>query len=315
MATSGDILVVGCGVIGLTTALALAEAGARVRIVAHSLPPETTSAIAGALWGPYVVQDPRVLNWSLETLEAFQEASRVDGSGVRLVRGSEASRVMMTPPAWLHRFDDYRIVPASEVAPGYVMGWAYSAPIIEMPIYLNHLSLRLHEQGVSIDVVSPLRSLREVVGAAGAIVNCTGLGAKALVPDDDVVPSWGTLVVVDNPGITGFFSDYPEVDEPTYFIAHDDHVVLGGTIFGEVVDEGTAQAAVQGIRSRCSVVQPLLASAKIRSVRTGYRPVRPHVRLERTVIDGTAVVHNYGHGGAGVTLSWGCAHQVRDLLG
>jgi D-amino-acid oxidase len=48
--------------------------------------------------------------------------------------------------------------------------------------------------------------------------------------------------------------------------------------------------------------------------RVGLRPARPGDRLELDAIGGTAVVHNYGHGGAGVTLSWGCAEAVRDLV-
>ena len=49
--------------------------------------------------------------------------------------------------------------------------------------------------------------------------------------------------------------------------------------------------------------------------RVGLRPGRPEVRLETdTVPDGRPVVHNYGHGGSGYILSWGCAHEVADLV-
>jgi D-amino-acid oxidase len=44
--------------------------------------------------------------------------------------------------------------------------------------------------------------------------------------------------------------------------------------------------------------------------RVGLRPVRPAVRLERE----GRVIHCYGQGGAGVTLSWGCAEEVRELV-
>jgi D-amino-acid oxidase len=46
------------------------------------------------------------------------------------------------------------------------------------------------------------------------------------------------------------------------------------------------------------------------------RPTRDQVRVEADQLqDGTALLHNYGHGGAGVTLSWGCAHEIRRLIG
>jgi len=51
-----DVLVVGAGVSGLTTAVCLAEAGRGVEIRADRLPPDTTSAVAGALWGPHLVE-------------------------------------------------------------------------------------------------------------------------------------------------------------------------------------------------------------------------------------------------------------------
>jgi D-amino-acid oxidase len=49
--------------------------------------------------------------------------------------------------------------------------------------------------------------------------------------------------------------------------------------------------------------------------RVGLRPFRRSgVRLERDQLrDGRTVIHNYGHGGAGFTLSWGCAREVLDI--
>jgi D-amino-acid oxidase len=58
-----------------------------------------------------------------------------------------------------------------------------------------------------------------------------------------------------------------------------------------------------------------LASAEILGHRVGVRPVRPSVRLElETSSTGIRYLHNYGHGGAGVTLSWGCAVEVLRIV-
>lgn len=316
MSRQPEIVILGSGVIGMTTAICLSEAGAQVHVVADRPHQDTTSALAGALWGPYAVSDERILEWSLCTLEELRRLASDEETGVRVIHGGEASRVLMEPPAWLHGFEDFRLADDHEVPAGYTMGWTYSAPVVDMPVYLRYLRRRLDQHGVHVEIVpDPVRSLGEVITQADTVVNCTGLGARALVPDPSVVPKWGQLVVVANPGVTSFFSDYPETEEPTYYIAHPDHVILGGCIFDDGVDDVEARAAASRIVERCSRIEPRLKGAEILAVRTGLRPVRPEVRLDLTVIDGTTVVHNYGHGGSGLTLSWGCARQVRRILG
>lgn len=310
-----EILVIGSGVIGMTTALCLSEAGFRIRLVTGEPPLKTTSAMAGALWGPWAVDDPRVLDWSLDTLESLRTMWHDPTTGVALVRGSEASRVDMRPPAWLHAFPDFTLRSAEEVPTGYSMGWAYSAPILDMPRYLGHLEYRLRQRGVTVDMLSaPFRSLDEVAGLAPVVVNCTGLGSREFVPDPSVRPSWGLLVTIENPGIDGFFSDYPESEKPTYYIAHRDHVVLGGFIADEVPPDHQHSEIADDIFRRCSDVRPELHGAGIVSIKPGLRPSRPRVRLEREIKNDTVIIHNYGHGGSGVTLSWGCARGVRQLL-
>jgi D-amino-acid oxidase len=48
-------------------------------------------------------------------------------------------------------------------------------------------------------------------------------------------------------------------------------------------------------------------------VEVGIRPGRPRVRLERVDSGSRAIVHNYGHAGNGVMLSWGCADAATAL--
>ena len=64
------------------------------------------------------------------------------------------------------------------------------------------------------------------------------------------------------------------------------------------------------ILQRATRLVPELADAKVVGHRVGLRPVRPSVRLEAE----GRVIHCYGHGGAGVTLSWGCANEVTQLV-
>jgi D-amino-acid oxidase len=65
----------------------------------------------------------------------------------------------------------------------------------------------------------------------------------------------------------------------------------------------------------CVAAEPRLAGVPVVGHRVGLRPVRDGVRFEvETISGGRHLVHNYGHGGAGVTLSWGCAESARTEI-
>ena len=94
-----DILVIGAGVSGLTTAICLAEAGSDVTVAAADLPLLTTSAAAGAIWGPHLVgMDDRVARWGRLTLDRLTEMAADPATGVRLATGIAASRTGQSEP-------------------------------------------------------------------------------------------------------------------------------------------------------------------------------------------------------------------------
>ncbi|MGW3503816.1 FAD-dependent oxidoreductase, partial [Streptomyces globisporus] len=97
MTVVADVIVVGGGVVGLTTAVTLAERGLRVRVWSRDPAGATTSAVAGALWWPYRIEPAeRVGDWSLETLAVYEElAGAPEETGVRQVAG-------------LHRWERFR---------------------------------------------------------------------------------------------------------------------------------------------------------------------------------------------------------------
>jgi D-amino-acid oxidase len=140
------------------------------------------------------------------------------------------------------------------------------------------------------------------------VVNCAGIGARELVPDASVTPYRGQIVVVENPGITEFFVE--EESPPLYFFPHGATAILGGTAQPGDGNIDPDPAIAAAIVQRCARIEPRLSGARVLGHRVGLRPARPTVRLE---LDGP-IVHNYGHGGAGVTLSWGCARQVASLI-
>jgi D-amino-acid oxidase len=170
-------------------------------------------------------------------------------------------------------------------------------PLMDVTRYFPYLRARFRGEIVQREV----RALDELRGF-DRIVNCTGFGARALCGDESLEPGYGVAVVVERPAI-----DFAIVDprEPLmYVIPRTDDCILGG--YDAPVPPGEREIAA--IVERCRAAVPEV-SGVVRGVRHGIRPVRPTVRLER---EGN-VVHNYGHGGAGFTLSWGCAAAVLQL--
>jgi D-amino-acid oxidase len=112
-----------------------------------------------------------------------------------------------------------------------------------------------------------------------------------------------------------FLFDESEERGIAYVIPRSADCILGGT-----AEEGNASLVpdpVKGeaILARCRRLLPPGAPVHVLEHRVGLRPGRPTVRLEEERLEGRRVIHNYGHGGAGVTLSWGCAEEVTALVG
>lgn len=311
-----DVAVIGAGVSGLTTAICLAEQGLQVTVQAAEPPLATTSAAAGALWGAHLVgRDDRVPHWADVTLARFLDMLDKPLTGVRLRGGISASRSpQQEPPPWLASADGQRPRPAGTLPAGYAAGWAVTAPVVDMPAYLGYLLARLRRAGGAVLDDCMFGSLSEVIeqSRAGTIVNCSGIGAHKLVPDPAVTPVRGQVVVVANPGISDFFvGSGDDPDDLSYVFPHRDTVVLGGTQQPEDWTLEPDQAIAERIVRRCVVIEPRLARADIITHRVGLRPVRPSVRLETEDLGGgRRLLHNYGHGGAGITLSWGCALDI-----
>ncbi|MFC9930434.1 FAD-dependent oxidoreductase [Streptomyces sp. NPDC127190] len=300
------MIVVGGGVAGLTTAVVLAESGRRVRVWAREPAERTVSAVAGGLWWPYRIEpEPLAGAWALESLAVYEElALRPRETGVRLVEGVHEGVRLDELGDWAGRVPGLRAV---------ADGLAARLPVIDMPVYLGWLRERLVRAGGAVES----REVTDLAAVpAAVVVNCTGLGARSLVPDPAVRPVRGQLVVVANPGITNW---YVSVDrsptDSTYFIPQPGRLLLGGTSQEDDWSPEPDPAVAAAIVARCAAVRAEIAGARVLEHRVGLRPVRDAVRLEREALPGggPVLVHNYGHGGAGVTVAWGCAREAAGL--
>ncbi|TJZ57490.1 FAD-binding oxidoreductase [Streptomyces piniterrae] len=337
---AGEVLVIGAGVIGLTSAIALAEGGHRVRVVSRDAAGDTTSAVAGALCWPYRIHPyEEAVRWSVRTFAVLADlAGRPDATGSRMVTGTTADTTAGTTAgaadaadadtadttdsaedpfaAWYEAVPGLRRALPHELPHGCASGWRARTPLVDMPVHLRYLERRLADAGGRVERRT-VASLEEAGQEAATIVNCTGMGARELVPDPQVRPVQGQLVIVENPGVEEWFvAADAGAATTTYVLPQPYGVVLGGTAREDAWSLEPDPAVAAAIVARCARRFPELARARVLRHKVGLRPARPVVRLAAERLPGGALcVHNYGHGGAGVTVAWGCAEDVVRLVG
>ncbi len=302
------VIVVGAGVIGLTVGVRLREAGFEAHVVARDLPLETTSAVAAAIWYPYLAfPRERVLVWSTRTLEVLDNLAASDpAAGVTVRLGTELVREPASDPWWADAVPALRS--RTDVPAPYRQGWTFATPIVEMPVYLGWLVRRFVQLGGTVTRMT----LAGLPDRADVVVNCSGLGARGLVGDTSVEPVRGQVLTVAPFGLDEWLLD---TSGPTYVVPRSNDVVIGGTELAGRWDRRVDVATSQHILDRATALLPELKGVEVLSSRVGLRPARPAVRLEsERTGGGCQVIHCYGHGGAGVTLSWGCADEVVELV-
>jgi len=308
-----DVVVLGAGVIGLTTAFRLRERGLSVAIWSRDDTLQTTSALAGAIWYPFLAQPrDRVLAWSKATFAELQRLAKQPGTGVHM---HPVVEVFDGEPDlwWRDAAPSIERLAAADVPPPHRSAIRVDVPVCEVPVYLPWLREQVRALGVAF-VTREVASLDEAFAAADVVVNCTGLGAAALCGDDQLVPVRGQLVVKQRvPLAHAWIDDTTPI--PRYLVPRADGIVCGGTAQH---GDGSLEPRDEDSRDIVAALTgpfPQLADAAVQKVTVGLRPYRSTVRLERGERpDGGLLVHNYGHGGSGYTMAWGCADEVCALV-
>ena len=330
------VVVIGCGVSGLSCGVRLLEAGYEVEIWAREVPPDTTSNVAAAIWYPYKAYPvERVMAWGQRAFDVFMELAEVEGTGVSVATGYEVFRGEVGDPWWLSCVRSFRRAAAEELPRGRHDGYVFETPVIEMPVYLEYMMRRFRELGGKI-AMREVRSLEEAFEESAVVVNCAGLGARELVGDEALFPIRGQIVRVEPLSTREFLLDADEVHGDggggveveagaeavveddlrgvTYIVPRSNDCVLGGTSqVGDWSLEPDMDTARE-IMERCARFVPEVREKQVLAHAVGLRPGRHAIRLEAEVVGGGVVVHDYGHGGSGVTLSWGCAEEVVALV-
>lgn len=237
----GPVAVLGSGAVGLANARLLQEAGCDVTIYTKALPPETTSNIAGGQWFPAYLSDPakRTDAWNAQLLAAANYAYRryqiMVGPrfGVRWMRNYYLSHHEFNETGYSGEqsplrgmMPEYRkLTPDEHPFSGFEFVRCYDTMIIEPPVYLAAMLDEFHINGGRI-VVREMPDRAAIQALPEKLVfNCTGLGAKALFDDDELIPVKGQLtILLPQPEV-----QYAAIPGDLYMFPRSDGIVLGGT--------------------------------------------------------------------------------------
>jgi D-amino-acid oxidase len=213
----------------------------------------------------------------------------------------------MPDPWYKDHLPFFARVPANELPYGYTDGYIVEIPIVEPPRYLNRLVEQFKAHGGVINQ-REIQSLADLPNHL--IVNCSGVYARQVANDPLVYPLRGQVVKVNAPHIREAMMDD---DTFTYILPRRDGCILGGVSQKDNWSLKVDPVISTDITRRCAIFEPSVQQAEVISVHVGLRPGRHEVRLEMEQIASSHMIHNYGHGGLGFTLSWGCAYDVAEL--
>ncbi|MFG0289517.1 MAG: FAD-dependent oxidoreductase [Rhodopirellula sp. JB044] len=309
------IAVIGQGVIGLTSAAKLLDQGHQVVLFSKEPFEQTTSMSAGAYWWPHrTYPTERVQQWAKCSYDEYARLKQTPDSGVHF---EEHFRFCIDPDESsyvLQSVDQWERIDASQYGFDCVEAFRVVLPVIDVPRHLNYLRDQLVERNAEF-VRREIGSPADLFSEFDLVVNCTGVAARDFVGDESVFPIRGQVVRVARPdGLRCSTRVYQKDDQFTLILPRTDDVILGGTSnendWGRDVRDEDSAAIIQ----RCVRAVPAIEDAEVLGATVGLRPGRHAVRLEMESLEnGQTVIHNYGHGGGGFTVAWGCAEDVADL--
>ncbi|MDQ6938803.1 MAG: FAD-binding oxidoreductase [Verrucomicrobiota bacterium] len=296
--TPERVAIIGAGVSGLTCGVLFAEGGYHTEIFADEIGAQTTSGAAAAIWYPYDVEPvDRVIEWSLQTFDVLRDLSRNAQSGVSMIELRNFSRTgELEIPDWAHSLGARRIE----------NGFTLDVPLTDTTIYLDYLATRFRNAGGEISIGLHFDRIADVGRDYSLVINCTGVGAQTFVPDPEIEPHRGQVVLVEKLVLNhAVVCDDPPL---MYAIPRANDCVFGGS--NEISsDRHPDPGLTSSIVAECGRILNI-APPKILGERVGLRPFR---RSGICLRKEGRVIHNYGHGGSGFTLSWGCARAVLAL--
>ncbi len=306
--------IIGAGVSGLSTGIALLMVGKDVTIRAAERPTHTTSSVAAAIWHPfYQKHDDVYLSRAQHTFYTLRSLATDRASGVSMRTLTEYFRDDPGMPWWAHCSPDACRLAENLTPFPYGAAYRMTIPVMDTSFYLAYLMGMFIDLGGRIEQVR-VDSPNAWHDSIDAVINCAGFGSTAF-GDHSLVASRGIVLrATKHPALAGCWIDDSDAARPTYVVERSCDTILGGFAEDGMLSTTVSGEQVEDIRRRCTALCSAVSALEIIDVGVGFRPKRTSVRLERDR-GNPLVVHNYGHGGAGFTLSWGCARDVVAMVG
>jgi len=221
-----QVAVLGAGVIGLTTAVTLQNAGYQVSIFAEKVSPNTTSDVAGGQWAPSVVDHDNETSFRQLLKAAY---------GAHLSRGAaygvherinytfiDSPELDYAAPSGADARQTLARLPFAHVRHA---GFSYPTLLVEPPVLMKRLMQDLSQAGV-VPTIQTFKNKSEVADLPGsAVVNCLGLGAREVWDDNKLQGVKGMLAwLPPQPNLTYLYSGIG------YLFPRSDHLVVGGSL-------------------------------------------------------------------------------------
>lgn len=303
--------VVGSGIIGLTSAIALQEAGFQVKIISKEAFQNSLSHKVGAIWFPFEIAPKEKTNlWASQSYTRYQDDLNKP-SGVSMIPFINAY-VPGSNTEWKEQLPEGTVREASkeELPAGMENALIATVPLVEPMQYLPYLFEKFLMQGGEFEIKT-ISSLQELADLNDIVINCTGLGSKELCQDEELYPIRGQILRCERFDSISF-ADPTQKGALRYIINRTHDAVVGGTDYendwNESIDPNDTDLILNRIEKSGVKQKPVILEELV-----GLRPKRTAVRFE---FDSKFpnVFHNYGHGGAGFTVAWGCALELAKQL-
>ncbi len=313
--TSKRIAVVGQGVMGLTCASRLLDQGHSVDIFSREKFADTTSMSAGAYWWPHkTYPEERVSQWSKETYNEYVKDRSVAHSGIHF---EKHFRFCLDPDdsAYVrHLLEEWEEIDGESYGVPCHEAFLVVLPVIDVPIFMPNLKATVESHGATFHI-KELESPSQLFPDFDLVINCSGVWAYHFVKDKEVFPIRGQAVRVSLPEkLHQSTRLYQKEDKFTLILPRSNDVILGGTAQEGDWNCASSSEDTNIIFNRCAELVPEIANCKILGTTVGLRSGRKTVRLELELLaPDQPVIHNYGHGGGGYTVAWGCANEVAQL--
>ncbi|XP_076448849.1 D-aspartate oxidase-like isoform X2 [Babylonia areolata] len=323
------IAVIGAGIVGLTTAVNIQKLlpSAQITIIAEKFDNETTSSGAGGLYRPTAhlvkgVPVDTIKGWVKDSWEHYSSLAmspQAHETGHSLVPGYVVSDDIsfVQNPLYEDIVFNFRRLTNEEMKRlkfPFKYGSTFTTVITQPKKFMPYLLRQFRANGGSVEC-RRVNNIEELADKYDMVANCTGLGAQQMTPDPSMYPVRGQLVLIKAPWIKQFV--YCDSANPTYFIPHDNHVIVGGTREQGDYNLNFCPKVQQNILTRAERILPQIKGAEIVGNWVGLRPSRDPLRLEKELLHVKGkklrVVHNYGHGANGITLSWGTSLQAAKM--